>query len=153
MRKYMQIIESLACILKIFDIILLFLTTLLFFSKCVEHQNYKSMSHCYHFTTFTTVTTDQNFFLWILVSASEVAAVNLYGVNTLLANAMRTFFINGNSTFSSGPRSLSKKCPDCIMLDAWVLINFISLEELFAKTLRRFTISLLVNTRLRKKLF
>ena len=142
----MQIIESLACILKIFVIILLFRTTLLFFSKCVEHQNYKSISHCYHFTTFTTVTTDPNFFLWILVSASEVAAVNLYGVITLLANAMRTFFI-------SGPRSLSKKCLDCIMLDAWVLINFISLEELFAKTLRRSAISLLVNTRLCKKLF
>ena len=39
---------------------------------------------------------DPNIFLCIPASAANAAAVNLKGIKTLLANALFTFFINGN---------------------------------------------------------
>ena len=50
-------------------------------------------------------------------SAADAAAVNLNGIKTLLANALITFFINGNPTFSNGWRSLPRNPPDWIILD------------------------------------
>ena len=50
--------------------------------------------------------------LCIPASAPDAAAVNPKGIKTLLANALVTFFINGNRVFSNGPRSLSKNPPD-----------------------------------------
>ena len=39
------------------------------------------------------------FFLCIPTSAADAAAVNCKGINTLLANDLITFFINGNPVF------------------------------------------------------
>ena len=44
------------------------------------------------------------------------AAVNPNGIKTLLANALSTFFIKGNSVFSNGPKRLPKNSPDCAIL-------------------------------------
>ena len=41
----------------------------------------------------------------------EAAGVNAYGINTILANDVSTFFIIGNPTFSNGSRSLPKIHP------------------------------------------
>ena len=40
------------------------------------------------------------FFLCIPASAADAAAVNPKGINTLLANGLTTFFIEGNPVFS-----------------------------------------------------
>ena len=42
---------------------------------------------------------DQGFFLWIPMSAADADGVNPNGYETLLANLLRAFFINGNPTF------------------------------------------------------
>ena len=39
------------------------------------------------------------------------------GINTLLANRMVTFFINGNPVFNKGPSNLPRNPPDCIIFD------------------------------------
>ena len=52
----------------------------------------------------------------------EAAGVNAYGINTILANDVSTFFIIGNPTFSNGSRSLPKNPPGCIILDIEFLI-------------------------------
>ena len=44
----------------------------------------------------------------IPASAADAAAVNPKGVNTLLANGLITFFINGNPVFNKGPSNLPK---------------------------------------------
>ena len=57
------------------------------------------------------------FFLCILASAADAAAVNPKGIKTLLANGSITFFINGNPAFGNGPSNLPRNHPDCIILD------------------------------------
>ena len=49
----------------------------------------------------------------IPASAADAAAVNPKGINTLLANGLMIFFINGNPVFNKGPSNLTKKPPEC----------------------------------------
>ena len=60
---------------------------------------------------------DPNIFLCIPTSATNAAAVNPKGINTLLANGLITVFINSNPAFGSGPNNLPKNPPDCIIFD------------------------------------
>ena len=55
---------------------------------------------------------DPNIFLCIPASTADAAAVNPEGINTLLANGLITFFINGNPVFNKGPSNLPKNPPD-----------------------------------------
>ena len=48
----------------------------------------------------------------------------------------------------NGPRSLPRNPPNCIILDNQVFDNLISVDDLLAKTLRRFSTCLLVNNNL-----
>ena len=57
-------------------------------------------------------TTDPKIFLCIPTSAADAAAVNPNGIKTRLANALNTFFINGNGVFSNGPSNLPRNPPD-----------------------------------------
>ena len=57
------------------------------------------------------------FFLCILASAANAAAINPKGIKTLLASGLITFYINGNPVFSNGPSNLPRNPPDCIILD------------------------------------
>ena len=41
--------------------------------------------------------------------------INPNGMSTLLANGVSTFFINGELNFTSGPRSLPRNLPGCII--------------------------------------
>ena len=50
---------------------------------------------------------------------------------------MNTFFINGNSTFINGPRSLPSDLPDCIILDSCIFDTIIFADESFVKALQR----------------
>ena len=59
---------------------------------------------------------DNKIFLCIPGSAVDAAAVNPNEIETLLANGLITFFINGNPVVSNGPRSLPINPPDCIIL-------------------------------------
>ena len=83
--------------------------------------------------------------LCIPASAADAAAVNPKGIKILLANGLITFFINGNPVFSNGPSNLPRNPPDCIIFNNWVFDNLISVDEWFAKALRRFETFLLVN--------
>ena len=71
------------------------------------------------------------------VSAADAAAVNPNGIKTLIADGLITLFINGSPVFNNGPRSIPINPPDSIILDNWVFDNLISVDELFAKVLRR----------------
>ena len=82
----------------------------------------------------------------------DAAAINLNRIKTLLANGLITILVNGNPVFCNGPKSLARNPPDCIILDNWIFDNLISVHELFAKTLRRFAICLLVNNNSCEKL-
>ena len=62
-------------------------------------------------------------------------------------------FITGNHVFSSWPRSLPRNPSGCIILDKWVFHNLISVDELFAKSLRRFATCLLDNNKSCQKLY
>ena len=95
---------------------------------------------------------DPRIFLCIPASAADAALVNPNGIKTLLANGFITFFINGSRVFNNAPRSLPKNPRGCTILDNWVFDNLISVDELFAKILRRFWTCLLVNRNLREKL-
>ena len=95
---------------------------------------------------------DPKIFLCIPESAPYVAAVNPKGIKTLLTNGLFTFFINGNPVFSNKPRSLTRNPIDCIILDNWVFDNLISVDDLLAKALRRFSTGLLINNNLWEKL-
>ena len=64
-------------------------------------------------------------------SAADAAAVSPKGINTLLANGVITYFINGNPVFNNGPSNLPRNPPDCIIFDHWVFENLISTDELF----------------------
>ena len=88
------------------------------------------------------------FFLCIPASTTDAAAVNSKGINTLLANGLIAFFIQGNAVFSNGPSNLPKNPPDCIIFDNRVFDHLISVDELFGKTLQRFDTCLLVNNNL-----
>ena len=92
------------------------------------------------------------YFLCIPASAADAATVNPKGNNTLLANGLITFFINGNSVFSNRPSNLSRNPPDCINFDKWVFYNLILADKWFEKALRRFQTCLLVNNNLWGKL-
>ena len=80
---------------------------------------------------------DPNIFLCIPASAADVAAVNTKGIKTFLANGSITFSINGNPVFRNGPSNLLRNRPDYIIFDSWVFDNLISVDELFAKDLRK----------------
>ena len=92
------------------------------------------------------------FFLCIPTSAADAPAVNPKGIKTPLVDGLITFLINGNPVFSNVPRGLPTNPPDCVILDNWVFDNLISVEEWFAKALRRLAACLLVNKDLWGKL-
>ena len=72
---------------------------------------------------------DQGFFLWIPMSAADADGVNPNGYETLLANLLRAFFINGNPTFINWPRTLLGNPLDCTILDSRVFDNFVLADE------------------------
>ena len=76
----------------------------------------------------------------------SAAAVNPYGIKTLLAHGLSTFFINGKPVLSNGSRSLLRNPLDCINLDSGVFDSFALVDKLFSKALQRFETCLLVNT-------
>ena len=86
------------------------------------------------------------------MSAADATAVDPNGLKRLLGNSLITFFINGNSVFNNGPRSLARNPPDCTILDNWVFDSLILAVEFFAKALRRIAACLLVNNNLCGKL-
>ena len=63
------------------------------------------------------VVPNPNVFLCIPASGADAAAVNPKGIETLLANGLITFFINGNLVFSNGPSNLPRIPPDWIILE------------------------------------
>ena len=69
-----------------------------------------------------------------------------------LANSLITFFIEGNPVFSNEPRSLPRNPLDCIILDNWIFDKLISVDDLLAKALPKFSTCLLVNNNLWGKL-
>ena len=91
-------------------------------------------------------------FLCIPASDSGADAVNPNEIKTLLANGLIKFFINGKSAFSNGPRSLPRNPSGYAILDNWVFDILILVDDLLAKTLRRFPTSLLANNNLWGKL-
>ena len=66
-------------------------------------------------------------------------------IRTLFANGLITFFINGSLVFNKKTKSLPRISPESIILDNWVFDSLISVDELFAKALRRFGTCLLVS--------
>ena len=76
---------------------------------------------------------DPNIVLCTPASAADAAAVK-----TLLTNGLMTFVIKCNPVFSNGTSNLPRNPPDFIILDNWVFDNLISVDEWFAKALRRF---------------
>ena len=78
-------------------------------------------------------------------SAADAAAVSPKGINTLLANGVITYFINGNPVFNKGPSNLPRNPPDCIIFDNWVFENLISVDELLENALRMLETCLFVN--------
>ena len=50
--------------------------------------------------------------MYIPAFAADAAAVNPKDINTLFANGLITFFINGNPVFNKGPSNLPKNSPD-----------------------------------------
>ena len=66
-------------------------------------------------------------------------------IKALLAIGSSTFFINEKSIFSNEPRSLPRNPPVCTILDNWVFDNLVSADKQFAKALRKFAASPLVN--------
>ena len=86
-------------------------------------------------------------------SCISCCSLNPNGTGTLLANSLGTFFINSNSTFDNGPRSLPRKSLDCFPLDRQVFDNFKFFDELLKKALQRLATCALVNYRLCEILF
>ena len=78
-------------------------------------------------------------------STADAAAVSPKGINTLLANGVITYFINGNPVFNKGPSNLPRNPPDCIIFDNWVFENLISVDELLENALRMLETCLFVN--------
>ena len=81
------------------------------------------------FDIISVVLPDPKTFLCIPASADDAAAVNPKGIQTLLANGLITFFINGNPVISNGPSNLPRNSPDCIIFDNWLFDNLISGDE------------------------
>ena len=81
----------------------------------------------------------------IPASAADVAAVNPKGINTLFANGLITYFINGNPVLNKGPSILLKKLPDVIILLIYVFEGFISVDVLLLKAFRFFVFCLVVS--------
>ena len=81
------------------------------------------------------------FFFCIPASAADADPVNPNRIKTLLANGLITFFIIRNRVIDNGSRSLTRNPPDGIILDNWAFDSLILVDELFAKALRRFTIT------------
>ena len=81
------------------------------------------------------------FFFCIPASAADAAPVNPNRIKTLLANGLITFFIIRNRVISNGSRSVTRNPLDCIILDNWAFDRLILVDELFAKALRRFTVT------------
>ena len=54
---------------------------------------------------------------YIPESAADTGAVNPNPIETLLANGLITFFINGSLDFNNGPRSIPRNPFHCIILD------------------------------------
>ena len=104
------------------------------------------------FDIISVVVPDPKIFLSIPASAANTAAVSPNRIKTLLTNGVITFLINGSPVCNNGPRSLLKTPPSCIILDNWVFDSLISVDELFAKGLRRFATYLLVNKNSCRKL-
>ena len=63
------------------------------------------------------------------MSAADADSVNPNGYETLLANLLRAFFINGNPTFINWPRTLLGNPVDCTILDSRVFDNFVLADE------------------------
>ena len=84
------------------------------------------------------VKADLKTFLWIVPSIAGAAAVNPNGFKTLLANGFSTFPIKENPVFRNIPKSLPKNPPDCPIFCNWVLDNFLTADEPYAKALRIF---------------
>ena len=57
-------------------------------------------------------------FLCIFVSVADAPVINDNGIKTLLAYGLSTFFINSKPIFNSGPQSLPRSPPDCVLLDS-----------------------------------
>ena len=76
-----------------------------------------TMSYISSFDIISIVVPDLKIVLCIPASAADVAAVNLNGIKTLLANGLITFLIKGNPVFNNVLKSLPRSLPDCIILD------------------------------------
>ena len=81
---------------------------------------------------------DPKMFFWIPAFETD-AAFSLDRISTLLTNSITICkaLTNGNPAFINGPESLSRNPPYWIILDRYVLHNFIFPDELFAKTFLR----------------
>ena len=86
------------------------------------------------------------------MSTADAAAVNSNGVETLLTNGLKIFFIKGKPIHSNGVRCLPKNSCECTILGSWVFDNFIFIDKLFAKALKSLKAYLSVNNNLRGKL-
>ena len=64
---------------------------------------------------------EPNIFLYIPASAADAASVNLKGINTLLADSLITFFINGSPVYSNGPNSLLRN----LLIVSFLIIEFL----------------------------
>ena len=93
-----------------------------------------------------------NILLCIPASAAHAASVNCKGINTLFANGVITFFINGNPVFNKVPSNLRRNSPDCIIFYKGVFEDLILADELFEKALRILEICLSVNNNSCEKL-
>ena len=68
---------------------------------------------------------DPNIFVWTATSVADAAAVNPYGIKTLLANGLSIFPIKSNPVLSNSPKNPSKTFPDCPILCNFVFDNFV----------------------------
>ena len=75
------------------------------------------MSSISPFDIISVVVPEPSIFLCISVSAATAAAVDPNGIKTLVTSGFSTFFINRNSVFNNGPRSLPRNHSDCTILD------------------------------------
>ena len=70
------------------------------------------------------------------MSTADAAAVNSNGVETLLTNGLKIFFIKDKPILSNDERCLPKNSCDCTILGSWVFDHFIFIDKLFAKALK-----------------
>ena len=84
------------------------------------------MSSISLFDIISVVFPDPNIFLRIPASAADAAAVNLKGIETLLANGLIIFFINVNPVFSNGPSNLLRNPPDSSLIIVFLIIVFLT---------------------------